>query len=94
MLGGDLDDRLEAQLIEIQRAGARAPVVGFVDRHNDRFARGSNGRGNFQIGGHEPFAAVDDKHEDIGGGQGAPSVLHDELLQRILALAKHPRGIG
>ena len=94
VLGGDLDDRLEPELIELDRPPARPLVVGLVDRHQHRHARPCrSARGDLLVAGHQPFPAVDDEHDDVRGVERPPAVLDDQLVQRILAGAEHPAGV-
>ena len=90
VLGGDLHDRLESELVEIERAGARAPVVGLVDRHDHRPALRSDRLGDLEIGRHEPFAAIDHEDEHRGVLERPPAVLEDELLKGSSLLPNMP----
>ena len=94
MFGGDLHDRLEPELVEVERARLRALVVRLVDRDDDRPSFRPHGFGDFEVGRHQPFAAVDDEHEEGGVFERAPPVLQHLLLQRILALAEHAGRVG
>ena len=93
VLGGDLDDRLEPHLVELEHASARLLVVGLVDGQQYRRRRFPQGGGDLLVTGHEPFAAVHHEHHDVCRLD-RPLPLHDDqLVQRILAGAEHPPGI-
>ena len=94
VLGGDLHDRLEPELVEIERARLRALVVGLVDGDDHRPALRADRLGDFEIGRHQPLAAVDDEHEDRRIFERAPAVLEHLLLKRIFALAEHAGRVG
>ena len=94
VLRGDLHHRLEPQLVEIERARFRALVVGLVDRDDDRAALCANRLRDFEIGRHQPLAAVDDEHEQRRIFERAPAMLEHLLLKRILALAEHAGRVG
>src|SRR4029079_14834141 len=64
VFGGNLYDRLEAELIELERAGARPLVVAFVDRQNDRFAGAADGGGNIEIRRDEPLSPIYEKQQN------------------------------
>ena len=46
------------------------------------------------VAGHQPFAAIHNEHKEIRVGDRAPAALEHERVQRILAGAEHPAGIG
>ncbi len=94
VLRGNLHDRLEPELVEIERARLRALVVGLVDRDDDRPPFRADGLGDFEVGRHQPLASIDDEHEDGGIFERAPPVLEHLLLERILALAEHAGRVG
>ena len=48
-------------------------------------------RGDLLVARDQPFAAIDHEHQQIGGFQGLPALLDDQLVQRILAGAEHAR---
>ena len=55
------------ELIELERAGARAPIVGLVDGQDRRHVRAADRGGNVLVAGHQSFAAVDDEDDHVGG---------------------------
>ena len=69
VLGADLDDGVEAQPIQLERAGAGAAVVGLVDREDDRHAGIARGLGDVLVAGDQALAAVDHEDDQIGGLQ-------------------------
>ena len=93
VLGGDFHDRLEPQLVELERPSPGALVVGLVDRQDDRRGDHSQSRGNLLVGRDQPLASVDHEHDHIGRLERPPALLHDELVQRIVAGAEHPASI-
>ena len=94
VLGADLDDRVEAEPVQLERPAARAPIVGLVDRQDRRRRPRPDGGGNVLVAGHQPLAAVDDEHDEVRRPQRAPAALDHQLVQRILAGAEHPAGVG
>jgi hypothetical protein len=90
VLGRHLHDRLEPQLVEFDRASSGPFVVGLVDRHQDRHRGRPEPGGDLLVPGNEPFAAVDDEHDDVGRLDCAAAADHDELVQRIFLRAEHP----
>ena len=88
VLRGNLHDRLEPELVEIERAGLRALVVGLVDRDDDRPSLRADRLRDLEIGGHQPLAAIDDKHEQRRIFERSPPVLEHLLLKRILAAGR------
>ena len=91
---GNFHDRLEPELVEIERARLRALVVGLVDRDDDRTPFRANGLRDFEVGRHQPLASIDDEHKDGGIFERPPPMLEHLLLKRIFALAEHAGGIG
>ena len=93
VLGGDLDHRLEAHGVELDRAAAGLPIVGLVDRDNHRHVGRAQAGGNLLVGRHQPFA-VDDEHDDVRGLHRAQALRKHQCVQRILAGPEHPASIG
>ena len=89
VLGRHLDDRLEPELVELDRAAAGPLVVGLVDRHQDRDGGRSEPRGNLLVPRNEPLASIYNKNNDVGRFERAPAGQDDELVQRIGAGAEH-----
>ena len=92
VLGGDLDDRLEAELVELD-GRVRAPaVVGLVDRHQDRrlrrlaAPRRSPRRPRPALRAHRRRTQSPRSRWPAGRAD-------DQLVQRIVAGAEHPAGI-
>ena len=95
VLGGDLDDRLEAEREELDRA-TRAPArssVLLTARSPARRALRTR-CGNLLVARHEPLAPVDDeaprRRRDVERPQ---PVLDDQFVQRIRSRAEHSAGI-
>ena len=65
VFGGDLDDRLEAELIELDRAAARPLVVGLVDRHQHRHVHRAEPLGDLLVAGHQPVASIYNEDNDL-----------------------------
>ncbi len=80
VLGGYFEDRLEAHLVELERAALRAAIVRFVDRENHRLAERTNLMRDFFVARHQTFAAVNDEHDEIGFLERAETLLDDELV--------------
>ena len=93
MLGGDLDDRLEPELVKFEHAAARPFVVGLVDRHDDRRLGAPQMLRDLLITGNQPFPPVDDKHNDISGFQRTLTMNDDQFVQGIRAGAEHSAGV-
>ena len=91
VLGRDLDDRLEAELVELDRPAAGPLVVGLVDRHEDRHGRRPEPRGNLLVPRNEPLASIDDEHDDVRRFERAPAGQDDELVERIGAARRTSR---
>ena len=50
-------------------------------------------RGDLLIAGDQPFAAVDDEHDDVGGFERPSPLNDDEFVERIGARTEHSAGI-
>ena len=93
VLGRDLEHRLEPELVELHAPAARALVVGLVDRQETGTAGLAQLARDRLVARDQPFAAVDQQHQQIGAGDRALPLLDDQLVQRILARAVQPAGI-
>ena len=93
MLRGNLQDRVDPELVEIRRRVARALVVGFIDRDEQRLARLTELAGDCFVSADEPFAAVGDHHDEIGALDGSFTLPGNQIVERILAGAVHPSRI-
>ncbi len=93
MLGGNLVDRIEPELIELEHTVARSSIVGLVDGEQRGFARLADHLGDFLVAGHQTFASIRHEHKEIGLSDGATSALEHKGMQRILARAEHTSGI-
>jgi hypothetical protein len=67
VFAGDLQNRIEAQLVEVDRSAPRAPIVGLVHGDDHGHPARSQRVGDVAISGHQPLAAVDDKNHQVGG---------------------------
>ena len=96
VLGADLDDVIEAEPVELERAGAGAAIVGLVDGENDRHVRLARGLGDFLVAGHKTFAAVDDEHDQIGrtAARGRPRSTTSSCSGSSLAPNKPPVSVS
>jgi hypothetical protein len=90
---GDLQHRIDAELIEVRRRPLRALVVGLVDRQQQRLSRRTKLLRDGLIAAHEALSAVDDKHNRVRAVDRALALLDDEFVKRILAGAVQPSGI-
>ncbi len=93
VLGGNLDDRLDPERVEIHRRVPRALVVDLVDRQNHRPVGLAQLARDRLVARDESFAAVDDEHQQIGADDRALALTDDELVQRILAGAVQAAGV-
>jgi hypothetical protein len=94
MLRADFKDRIDSELIEVERAGARPPIVHLVDGEQQRAIGLARDAGDLAIPGHEALAAVGDEHQEIRLGERALPPVEHQRVQRILAGAKHPSRIN
>ena len=93
VLRRNLEDRVEPEAVELERAPARAAIVRFVDREDDGAVRAAEGGGDLLVGRQQPVAAIHDEHEDIGRFDRTAAVGDDQIVERILARPEHPAGI-
>ncbi len=93
VLGGNLDDRLETQPIELEGAVLGAPVVGLVDGDEDRNIRRPQAAGDLFVGGQQPITAIYNEHNDIGRLERFLPLQDHELVQRIVARPEESAGI-
>ena len=93
MLGGNLDDRLEAQAVELGRGIFRPAIVGLVDGDEHRDVRRTQAVGNLLVGGDEAFPAIHNEHNEIGRRQSLLPLLDDERVQRIGARPEESSGV-
>ena len=93
MLRGDLEERVDPEFVEVGGRAMSALVVGLVDRKQQRLSRRTQLVCDGLIAGDEALTAIDDEHNQIGGGYRALTVPDDELVQRILARAVQAPGI-
>ena len=93
MLRGDFEHRIEPELKKFERRFLRSLVVGLVDGEDHRPAGLAQLAGDAFVAGHEPFASVDQEHEQVGADHRAFALLDDELVERVLAGAEEPAGV-
>ena len=93
MLSGDLEYGFEPELVELHRTGGGSLVVGLVHGQD-------NGQAGFPqlprdglVPGREPFAAIHEEYEKVGALHRQLALLHDELVQGILAGAEQAAGV-
>ncbi len=89
VLGGHLEKRVEAELVELHRRVARAAHVGLVHHREDRDVGATDLADDLGIAGHEPLLTVEHEHQDVGLREGALAALEDQLVERIVARAEH-----
>ena len=94
VLRRNLHDRLEPELIKVERAGLRAFVISLVDGDDHRPSLRADSFRDLEIGGDQPLAAVDDKHKQRRMFQRSPPVLQHLLLKRIFAAPEHAGSVG
>jgi hypothetical protein len=94
VLGGDFEHWIESELMEVHDPGAGTPVVGLVHRQERRRVGLAHDARNFPIAGDHALAAIHDEHKEICVSDRPTAALEHELVQRILAGAKHPTGVG
>jgi hypothetical protein len=80
VLGRDLVHRIEAELIELEHATARAPIVDFVDREKCRLARLPDDFGDLMVARYEPLTAIRHEHKEIGVRDGAAAAIEHERM--------------
>ena len=87
MLGGDLEDRVDAEPVELERAVARALVVELVHRQQDRPARRAQLGGDRLVPADETLPAIRHEDQQIRSLDGALPLDDHEFVKRILARA-------
>ena len=93
VLGRDLDDRLEPELVELDRPPARPLVVGLVDRQQHRHLDAAQAGGDLLVAGTSPSRPSTTKTIRSAVCDGSLPLDHDQLMQRILARAEHAAGV-
>ncbi len=83
MLGGNLDHRLEPQLVKLEHAPARAAIVGLVHRHHDRPAHHADAARDLLVARDQTLASIHDEDEEIRGLQRFKPLLDDQRVQRV-----------
>src|SRR5262249_46736185 len=87
MLSGNLEHRLEAQAVEIDRV-ARTLVVSLVDGKNDWLTSRTKLACDLLVSREQPLATVDQHDQQVGAGYRAFALLDHEFVQWIFAGAK------
>jgi hypothetical protein len=93
VLRGDLQQRIESELVEIDDRFLGALIVGLVDGEQHRTPGLPQLTGDALVAGDQPLAPIDQKDKEIGAGDRAMALLDDEVVQRILAGAVQPAGV-
>ena len=93
MLGGNLDDRLEAQAVELGRRIFRPAIVGLVDGDEHRNVGRTQAVGNLLVCRDETLPAIHNEHNEIRCRQRLLPLLDDERVQRIGARPKEASGV-
>ena len=75
VLGGNLEHRLEAELVELHRRLQRALVVGLVDGEQHGKAGLAQLARDPLVAGDQPFASIHEQHQQIGVDDGALPLL-------------------
>ncbi len=94
VFGRDLEDWIEAELIHLQRAAARALVIELVDREQRRLPRFANHLGDLAIAADQSFAAIHNEHKEIGVTDRSSAAFEHECVQRVFARTEHPACVG
>ena len=85
VLGGNLDNGLESEPVELERAVAGAAVVRFVDGDHNRHAVPAQRLRDFVVSRHGPLPAIDHEDEQVDGSGGAADAFGDGLLHGVQA---------
>ena len=93
VLRGNLDDRLEAEGVELDRSAPRAAVVGLVDRDQDGGADDPGGAGDLFVPGHQPLASVHNEDDEIRRRNRLPAVFDHQFVEGIAARPEHAPGV-
>ena len=93
VLGGDLDDRLEPELVELEHPAARPLVVGLVDRHQHRRLGRPQVAGDLLVARTSPSRPSTTNTMTSAVSSAFRPWMIDQLVERILAGAEHPAGI-
>ena len=94
VLGGDLEHRLEPELVELDDAGLRARLSSvLLTASSAGLSAARTARAISRSPGTSAFAAIHNEHKEIGVRNRATPAFEHERVQRILAGAEHPAGI-
>ena len=95
VLGAHLDDRIEAELIQLERTVPRAPIVGLVDRENRRARwRCAPPRQSPDRQATSPSRPSTTNTIAAADAQRPLPALEDQRMERILGRAEHPARVG
>ena len=93
MLGRDLDDRLEAEPMELRHLRTRPPLVHLVDGHHHRDPARPQLPSQLVVGRHRSLAPVHHEDHDVRFTRGAAAAIRHDRLHRIGARPGDPAGI-
>jgi hypothetical protein len=94
VLSGDLEHRLEAELMKLEDPGTRATVVDLVDCNHRRLVCRAHDLRNVPIARHDPLAPIHNKHKEIGVSDRSTPAFEHQFVKRVLACAEHAAGVG
>jgi hypothetical protein len=80
--------------MKVHDASARAAIVRLVHRKEHGLVGRTNDARDFLVARYEAFAAINNKHKEIGVPDGAPPPLEHEFVQRVLAGTEHTARVG
>jgi hypothetical protein len=94
VLGGNLEHRIEPELIEVDDAGKGAAVIRLVDGEHRRLVGCAQRLRDLSVAADQPLAAIYNEDKEIRVGDRAMPALQHQLVQRIFARAEHAAGVG
>ena len=94
MFGGDLQDGIEAELIELHRARLRSAIVSLVDGDDHRAIGGARRFGNLPVAGHQALSPVHHQHQQVGRPNRQPASFEHERVEGIEAGSEHAARVG
>jgi hypothetical protein len=94
VLCGDLEHRVDPQLMELQHGRPRTTIVGLVDRKERRLVSLPRHLGDLPITRHQPLTSIYHEDKQIGVAYRAAPAFEHQFVERILAGAEHSAGVG
>ena len=90
MFRGNLEQRFDAELVELHRRFTRFAHVDLVDDGDRRFPVRAELRDDFEVARHDALLTIQDQHQEIRVSDGLLAFLDHELMERVLGGAEHP----